>query len=191
MSDDTQSFPRYITYEIEFPLYRPGGSEVLEHTIDMGELAIDRLADLLRTGTPENPSQTIPELRRELRLDRLSEIAGDSKIYEKYAQRVENIVNLRTSIINSSRAVNGKEGEVATFLTQALGRIEDAVRSLNEGLESATTGSGNRIALHTEAELIDAIFKTVGTVADEVRAAADRLRDVIRDIDWYSQVHAG
>ncbi|MEU7768278.1 hypothetical protein AB0B25_24640 [Nocardia sp. NPDC049190] len=185
MHEGADFFPRYITRETELPLCHPAGeSEALKSAIAMGELAIDRLADLLRTGTPTNPAQTVPELRREFRLERWGEISTNSRMYDRYAGLVQKIAAARASIIDSSTAVNGKKGELAAFLTEALGRIEDSVESLNERLKSATPGPRGRIPFRTESALIDAVFDTIETVAREVRSAGEKIRDVVDDIDW-------
>ncbi|MFF7939814.1 hypothetical protein ACFZC5_08900 [Nocardia gamkensis] len=187
MSDGVRSFPRYITHDIELPLYHPcGESEVLKSAIDMGAVAIDRLADLVRPGTPENPNQAVRKSRREWRLDRLGDIAGNSNVYDRYARLVQKMEDVRASLIDTYIAVNGKEGEMKEFLGQALGRIEDSVISLNDTLRSAATGSGNRIPLQTEADLIDSIHATIGIALNEVRDAAVRMREAVSDIDWRS-----
>ncbi|WP_063052141.1 hypothetical protein [Nocardia arthritidis] len=192
MTDEATSFPRYITRDIELPLHLPTGeySEFLRCAISTGELTIDRLADLLRPGTPANPSQPVFVQRHELRLDRLDEINGHPLVYHRYLNVVRRAEGVRELIANSSEAVSDTKGEMSAFLSQSLGRIEDSVRSLNEKLESASVGAGNRIPLQTQADLVDAIDRTLGTAVDEVRGAADKLREVARDIDWHSsRVH--
>ncbi|MFI9413995.1 hypothetical protein [Nocardia gamkensis] len=187
MRDGVRSFPRYITHAIQFPLYHPDGeSGVLKSAIDMGEVAIDRLADLVRPGTPENPDQAVRESRREWRLGRLGDIAGNSNVYDRYAKLVQKMEDIRASLIDTYTAVNGKNGEMTEFLSRALGRIEDSVISLNDTLKSAGTGSGNRIPLQTEADLIDSIHATIGIALNEVRDAAVKMREAVSDIDWHS-----
>ncbi|UGT69394.1 hypothetical protein LTT66_04105 [Nocardia gipuzkoensis] len=188
MADEATSFPRYITRDIELPLHLPVGeySEFLRCAIKTGESAIDRLADLLRPGTPADPSQAVFVQRHELRLDRLEEISGNSLLHHRYMNVVKRAEGVRELIANSSEAVSDAKGKVSTVLSQSLGRIEDSVLSLNEMLESASVGAGNRIPLRTQADLAEAIDRTLGTAVDEVRGAADKMREVVRDVDWHS-----
>ncbi len=99
---------------------------------------------------------------------------------------VKRAEGVRELIANSSEAVSDAKGKVSTVLSQSLGRIEDSVLSLNEKLESASVGAGNRIPLRTQADLAEAIDRTLGTAVDEVRGAADKMREVVRDVDWHS-----
>ncbi|MBF6219468.1 hypothetical protein IU479_15265 [Nocardia abscessus] len=188
MADEATSFPRYITRDIELPLHLPVGeySEFLRCAIKTAESAIDRLADLLRPGTPADPSQAVFVQRHELRLDRLEEISGNSLLHHRYMNVVKRAEGVRELIANSSEAVSDAKGKVSTVLSQSLGRIEDSVLSLNEKLESASVGAGNRIPLRTQADLAEAIDRTLGTAVDEVRGAADKMREVVRDVDWHS-----
>ncbi|WP_280473568.1 hypothetical protein [Nocardia asiatica] len=188
VADEATSFPRYITRDIELPLHLPVGeySEFLRCAIKTGELAIDRLADLLRPGTPDDPSRAVFVQRHEVRLDRLEEISGNFLLHHRYMNAVKRTEVVRELIANSSEAVRDAKGEVSTILSQSLGRIEDSVRSLNEKLDSASVGAGNSIPLQTQADLVEAIDRTLGTAVDEVRGAADEMREVVRDIDWHS-----
>lgn len=191
MSEKPVPFPRYTTRGIELPLSHPTGeSEVLRHAINRGEWVIDRLADLLRPGTPQNPFQAVPVQRLELIKDRPSDFGEYQLLYRRYKRLVEKVEEVKESIAESSEAVADKRKEVSTFLEQALGRIEDSVRSLREMLESASVEPGKSIPLRTQADLIDAIKGTIETAVGEVREAADKIREVVRDIDRYSsRVH--
>ncbi|MFI6368336.1 hypothetical protein ACIBG0_37045 [Nocardia sp. NPDC050630] len=181
---------------IDFPLYHPiGESDWLKATINMGQLAIDKLVDPLRAGTP----QKRPNVTSMLTTAGLIDFKDHSAMVDQYASHLDKIEMVKHGLNSSDHKVDSATTVIPEYTTQGLDGIKSWVADLNDKLKAAsvnlhdlsfigpyiTTNNftrDNAIPIAIQKSLAGSVVDTIEKVQDKVDDVGKQMKEIASSI---------